>query len=924
MPPRPSTSVDWRAQWVWAAGEASPRNAWRCFRRVFETAEAPGSARLHITADSRYVLYVNGERVGRGPARSWPFQQSYDTHEIGPLLRPGPNVLAVLVMHYGVSSFQYVRGRGGLLAQLELPGGPSIGTDSSWTTVLHAGHDPRSPRMSVQLGFAERVDARDWDDGWTTLEYDDSAWDPATVVGPVGTPPWTTLVPRDIPHLAETPRDPARVVSLRAVTPVRYTAALDICVQMMPGSADHSNAVRYAGYLATLLHLDERARVTLGSPLATVSVFGDCWVNGERCTGFAGDDPERCLALELPAGEHLLLIETTGDDRSGVGLHLVLDCETPFTLRSPLGGEAETPFVTLGPFDEMVVLDHQPSRALAPGEGYERVKEARSAADLLAFGEWLRPVPAALLSRDDVFAACVRVREATEHPVLASLQHVPFSIPLFTGRDTELILDFGAETSGYLELEVDAPEGTVLDLYGFEHFRDGWRQDTHLLDNTLRYICREGRQRCSSLVRRGFRYAMLVVRGASRPAALLGVRVRESTYPVTDIGRFECSDPLLNAIWEMSRRTLLLCMEDTYVDCPAYEQTFWVGDARNAALVNRYLFGATDLTERCLRLVPPSRVHTPLYADQVPSGWNSVIPNWTFLWVIACLEHVEHTGDAAFARELWPHVRFTLQAYLDKLDERGLLRHYGWNFLDWAPIDQPQDGVVAHQTMFLARALRAGAALARRAGSDGTTLDEAAAALKVAINAHLWSDARGAYLDALHVDDHPSSTFSLQTQVVAYVCGVAEGERKERLERHLTSPPRDFVRIGSPFVSFFYYEALVELGRFDLLLEDIRRNYGAMLEHGATTCWEMYPGPENRANPKFPTRSHCHAWSAGPGYFLSTFVLGVQFPAEGGQRLRIAPRSGGLEWAKGRIPLPQGGYVDVNWTVGKGTSDSCR
>lgn len=34
-------------------------------------------------------------------------------------------------------------------------------------------------------------------------------------------------------------------------------------------------------------------------------------------------------------------------------------------------------------------------------------------------------------------------------------------------------------------------------------------------------------------------------------------------------------------IYEMSLYTTRLCMEDTYVDCPTYEQTYWVGDARN-------------------------------------------------------------------------------------------------------------------------------------------------------------------------------------------------------------------------------------------------------------------------------------------------------------------------------------------------------
>jgi len=47
------------------------------------------------------------------------------------------------------------------------------------------------------------------------------------------------------------------------------------------------------------------------------------------------------------------------------------------------------------------------------------------------------------------------------------------------------------------------------------------------------------------------------------------------------------------------------------------------------------------------------------------------------------------------------------------------------------------------------------------------------------------------------------------------------------------------------------------------VLDDIRRQFGRMIEHDATTCWEMYPNfAENRASEDMLTRSHCHGWSA--------------------------------------------------------------
>jgi hypothetical protein len=79
------------------------------------------SATLRITADARYVLFVNGQRIGNGPIRGWQHSWFYDTYDLTPHLRPGErNAIGVLVIQPGETNFQYPLGRGGLLAQLDM------------------------------------------------------------------------------------------------------------------------------------------------------------------------------------------------------------------------------------------------------------------------------------------------------------------------------------------------------------------------------------------------------------------------------------------------------------------------------------------------------------------------------------------------------------------------------------------------------------------------------------------------------------------------------------------------------------------------------------------------------------------------------------------------------------------------------------
>ncbi|WP_274362071.1 family 78 glycoside hydrolase catalytic domain [Paenibacillus thermotolerans] len=916
---------EWKASWIWGSGPQSPRNEWRCFRRAVTPQGKIGQASLRITADSRYVLFVGGKQIGRGPVRSWPFELAYDEYEVGHLLEPGKEtVIAVLVMHYGISTFQYVRGRGGLLLQLDAHDGDplTLSTDSSWRTSVHPWYDSSSSRISCQLGFTEVVDARNGDGSWTEAGYDDSRWEQAVTIGPAGMEPWTKLIKRPIPYLTEEPVYPARVESISAVKPPVWSAVLDLRGIMVPESAEHANNVQFIGYVAANVRLKKSASFTIGIA-DNGRIPYKLYIDGRLCEAesFFGEHPERFVTLPLEEGEHFLLIDVSAVSH-GHGFHIGFDCSEPFEVSSPDGGDA--PFTAIGPFGTAEFIDHRPGRGVTDiHSDFERIRGVSSAEQLQPFEAWIRPIEPRFVNRNDVFTASVwKVREQT-HSVPASMQHAVIAgpdsawVPAYDGMDTEIVIDFGRELSGYVSFELDAAAGTVVDGYGFEYMKDGWRQQTYELDNTFRYTCREGRQSYTSFVRRGLRYVALTFRSAQRPVKLYEVKLLQSNYPVAEVGKFRSSDALLNDIWSISRDTARLCMEDTFVDCPAYEQAFWVGDARNEALVNYYAFGAQEIVERCLKLVPGSSFQTPLYADQVPSGWNSVIPNWTFFWVSACREYYRYNGNPAFIADIWPHVKLTLTQYLSKMNEQGLFVHNGWNLLDWAPFEQPWGGVVTPQNMFFVKALREGAEIGALAGDteQAERFADAAVKLREAIDTYLWDPAREAYLDCIHADGKPSATLSAQSQIVAYLCDIPAGDRKTKVEQYVVNPPASFVQVGSPFMSFFYYEALAKLGRLDILMNDLRQNYGFMIENDATSCWEMYPWSGHVTNPNMLTRSHCHAWSAGPAYFLGAYVLGVQGLAPGWSSVRVSPQPCGLQWASGSVPLPHDGRIDVAWRV---------
>ena len=58
---------------------------------------------VHVSADNRYRLYVNGEQVSSGPQRSDVMHWRYETVDLAPKLRAGRNVIAALVWNWGAA-----------------------------------------------------------------------------------------------------------------------------------------------------------------------------------------------------------------------------------------------------------------------------------------------------------------------------------------------------------------------------------------------------------------------------------------------------------------------------------------------------------------------------------------------------------------------------------------------------------------------------------------------------------------------------------------------------------------------------------------------------------------------------------------------------------------------------------------------------
>lgn len=207
------------AYWIGSPHPFDLHETYVWFRHRWD--HAGGRASLSVTADSRYRLWLNGEPIGRGPARSWPQHHTLDVYDLSGLLRHGANTLAVQVYQPGYSHFAYVhRGALGLLAWLDVDGVRVWGTDPDWRAQRDPSFKADVARVSIYGSGVEIRDLR-LSPGCERPEFDDSNWPPARIVAEVGAPPWDRPTPRRLPLLAEHVIALTPVAARRAVTPDR-------------------------------------------------------------------------------------------------------------------------------------------------------------------------------------------------------------------------------------------------------------------------------------------------------------------------------------------------------------------------------------------------------------------------------------------------------------------------------------------------------------------------------------------------------------------------------------------------------------------------------------------------------------------------------------------------------------------------------
>ncbi|MEP7376986.1 MAG: alpha-L-rhamnosidase N-terminal domain-containing protein [Chitinophagaceae bacterium] len=206
-------SKQWPAYWIAVPGEGANSYGVYLFRKNIELSNKPASFVIHVSADNRYKLFVNGNLVSLGPARGDLTHWNYETVDIGSYLQVGKNSIAAKVWNEAEWRPEaQITLRAGFILQGATEAEQAVNTNDSWKCIRDESYKPIKISIPAYYvaGPGELIDMNTHIRNWEKNDCDDKSWKkaqplfqglPKNIIGGYGTIEGWMLVPSGIPQM---------------------------------------------------------------------------------------------------------------------------------------------------------------------------------------------------------------------------------------------------------------------------------------------------------------------------------------------------------------------------------------------------------------------------------------------------------------------------------------------------------------------------------------------------------------------------------------------------------------------------------------------------------------------------------------------------------------------------------------------------
>lgn len=502
------------------------------------------------------------------------------------------------------------------------------------------------------------------------------------------------------------------------------------------------------------------------------------------------------------------------------------------------------------------------------------------------------------------------VRPIQEMPAISVVEQAP----------GVFIYDIGQNIAGVARLKIRGERGTKIQL----RFGEMLHPDGRLMTENLRraratdcYILRgdpAGETWTPRFTYHGFRYVELTGVKEKPPLdAITGIVIHSDT-PLTS--RFECSDPMVNKLFQNIVWTQRANFVEVPTDCPQRDERLgWSGDAQIYIGAACYNADVAAFFTKWLDDLEEAQLSTGAYPDYAPYPMSHGKPNqscctaWTDVGIICPWTIWRVYGDTRVIERHYDSMqRFMNFRMTISRDFRGAAFGNEWG--DWLNMNEPTP-IEYIDACYFAHSAR--------------LMSEMAQAIGKKVDAENYRRLRKNIEEAFRKDYlKPDGTLKVDTQTayaIALEFGlIPEANRKAAADRLAKKIADNGGRMATGFLGTKpLLPALSANGHHELAVQLLQSkkmpSWGFEIENGATTVWERWDSYTKDGSWKKHAgmNSFSHYAFGAVCEWMFRSLAGIDSEEPGFRQILIRPRPGGnIDWVKAGYDSPAG-PIAVAW-----------
>lgn len=477
-------------------------------------------------------------------------------------------------------------------------------------------------------------------------------------------------------------------------------------------------------------------------------------------------------------------------------------------------------------------------------------------------------------------------------------------------------LNFHKNYSAYPVLEIKAKgEKSKITIISCETGHTGKIVETVVTDkNTVHYT---PRLRCVGEME-------IIVEGNAK---IGDVYLIFASYPIENEAGFECSDKLLNDIFDVCMHTLKICRQTLHLDSPTHQEHLaCTGDYYIQSLIEYLSIYDPSLTEH--DIYRTAKILECQNGRLFHTTYSLIYPLWIY-------DYYMHTGKTELIFKCEKSLRLLLdrfESYISK--ENGLIEYApDYMFVDWVIAscerDEFLDGskMMAHGKMdgyslhhppkslgqsvlcmFYYEMLNKASTLFLILNDEKTSKEclKRAEKIKQSINEHLYDEEKCLYVGGLNTpnlvpenDWLPKNNcvryYLKQANILAVLYGICPKKKENDILEYVLKDLSKYEM--QPYFYHFLFGALIKADMFDKYGLDLIRKYENLLRKnrkGLSEAWENMDC------------DYSHAWGASPAYYLKKALSGFEIIEAGYKKIKLKPSLFDLAFAEYEISTPYG------------------